>query len=107
MELVYKTFTVEFGNETKLTASSHRALENIKRGRSTSMCRWFAYLSNTEPCLLEDVLIAPTHSLAKQVHDHYLPKLTHYEPDNDPRATEKEIALRNRLFNIDGLGVAW
>ena len=71
------------------------------------MCRWFAYISNTEPCLLEDVLILPKHSLAKQVHDHYLPGLTHSEPDEDSNATEKEIALRNRLFNIDGLGVAW
>lgn len=71
------------------------------------MCRWFAYLSNTEPCLLEDVLIAPAHSLAKQVHDHYLPKLSHHEPDEDPKATEKEIAMRNKLFNADGLGVAW
>ncbi|KAF7799392.1 hypothetical protein EIP86_010624 [Pleurotus ostreatoroseus] len=71
------------------------------------MCRWFAYLSNTEPCLLEDVLILPKHSLAKQVHEHYLPGLTHFEPDVDRNATEKEIALRNRLFNSDGLGVAW
>lgn len=73
----------------------------------SKMCRWFAYISNTEPCLLEDVLIAPAHSLAKQVHDHYLPKLVHHEPDEDPEATEKEIAMRNRLFNADGLGVAW
>lgn len=73
----------------------------------STMCRWFAYISNTEPCLLEDVLILPKHSLAKQVHDHYLPQLTHYEPDEDRDATKKEIDLRNRLFNIDGLGVAW
>lgn len=71
------------------------------------MCRWFAYLSNSEPCLLEDVLISPAHSLAKQVSEHYLPKLTHHEPDEDPKATEKEIAMRNRLFNADGLGVVW
>ena len=71
------------------------------------MCRWFAYLSNSEPCLLEDVLISPTHSLARQVSEHYLPKLIHYEPNEDSKATEKEIALRNKLFNADGLGVAW
>ncbi|KAI0785157.1 N-terminal nucleophile aminohydrolase [Abortiporus biennis] len=71
------------------------------------MCRWLAYLSNSEPCLLENVLIAPSHSISKQVHDHYLPKLMHYEPNEDPRATEKEIAMRNRLFNVDGFGLAW
>ena len=54
------------------------------------MCRWFAYLSNSEPCLLEDVLIDPAHSLAHQVSEHYLPGLLHREPDEDVRATEKE-----------------
>jgi glutamine amidotransferase len=39
------------------------------------MCRWFAYISPTEPCLLEDVLVTPKHSLAKQVHEHYLPRV--------------------------------
>ena len=63
------------------------------------MCRWFAYISRSEPCLLEDVLVNPAHSLAKQVSEHYLPKLTYYEPDEDAKSTEKEIALRNRLFN--------
>ncbi|EIN05716.1 N-terminal nucleophile aminohydrolase [Punctularia strigosozonata HHB-11173 SS5] len=67
------------------------------------MCRWFAYISNSEPCLLEDVLIRPAHAITKQVHDHYLPYLTHYEPDADTKATEREIAMRNRLFNTDGL----
>ncbi|TCD62098.1 hypothetical protein EIP91_007473 [Steccherinum ochraceum] len=71
------------------------------------MCRWFAYLSNTEECLLEDVLVAPAHALSKQVHDHYLPGLSHTEPGKDKDATHQEIALRNRLFNADGLGVAW
>lgn len=32
------------------------------------MCRWFAYISPDEECLLQDVLIDPTHSLVKQVH---------------------------------------
>lgn len=71
------------------------------------MCRWFAYISNTEACLLEDVLIDPAHSISKQVHDHYLPGLSHHEPAEDPRATEREIAMRNKLFNADGLGIAW
>ncbi|KAJ7031821.1 N-terminal nucleophile aminohydrolase [Mycena alexandri] len=71
------------------------------------MCRWFAYLSATEPALLEDVLVVPAHSLAKQVHDHYLPYLEHYEADEDKSATKREIALRNRYFNADGFGVAW
>ncbi|CAL1713493.1 unnamed protein product [Somion occarium] len=71
------------------------------------MCRWFAYISNSERCLLEDVLIDPGHSIAKQVHDHYLPKLIHHELGEDRRETEREVALRNKLFNADGLGVAW
>lgn len=71
------------------------------------MCRWFAYLSNSESCLLEDVLIDPAHSLAHQVSEHYLPGLLHHEPDEDVKATEQEIALRNRLFNADGFGVVW
>lgn len=75
--------------------------------REVAMCRWFAYISNSERCLLEDVLIDPAHSLAKQVHDHYLPKLTHHEPAEDPEATAKEIAMRNKLFNADGLGMGW
>jgi glutamine amidotransferase len=69
------------------------------------MCRWFAYLSPDEECLLEDVLITPDHSLAKQVHDHYLPKLFSHVPGQ--HTTKLEISLRNRLFNIDGFGVAW
>jgi len=69
------------------------------------MCRWFAYLSPDEECLLEDVLITPDHSLAKQVHDHYLPRLISHLPGQ--QTTKHEIALRNRLFNIDGFGVAW
>ncbi|KAL9109313.1 MAG: hypothetical protein Q9227_006068 [Pyrenula ochraceoflavens] len=69
------------------------------------MCRWFAYVSSTEECLLEDVLIRPAHSLSKQVHDHYLPKLMSHDPDNI--TTEHEISVRNRLFNVDGFGVTW
>jgi glutamine amidotransferase len=66
---------------------------------------WFVYISENEECLLEDVLITPKHSIARQVHDHYLPRLLHYDPDNI--TTKQEIAIRNKLFNIDGLGVAW
>ncbi|TKA70548.1 hypothetical protein B0A49_07629 [Cryomyces minteri] len=69
------------------------------------MCRWFAYVSESENCLLEDVLVTPKHSLAKQVHEHYLPKLISHDPHNI--TTQQEINARNRLFNIDGLGVAW
>ncbi|KAF2725231.1 N-terminal nucleophile aminohydrolase [Polychaeton citri CBS 116435] len=62
------------------------------------MCRWFAYISPTEPCLLEDVLITPKHSLVKQVHEHYLPGLVAHDP---------LIPARNSVNNIDGMGVAW
>ncbi|KAJ7865618.1 N-terminal nucleophile aminohydrolase [Mycena olivaceomarginata] len=71
------------------------------------MCRWFAYISATEPALLEDILIVPAHSLSKQVHEHYLPHLAHFEPGADVQATKREIDLRNRYFNADGFGVAW
>ena len=54
---------------------------------------------------MEDVLISPKHSLAKQVHDHYLPKLIHHHPKNISK--EHLITARNCLFNIDGLGVVW
>ena len=69
------------------------------------MCRWFAYLSPTEECLLEDVLITPQHALSKQVHDHYLPKLFSHMPGE--HTTKQEISLRNRLFNVDGFGMVW
>ena len=69
------------------------------------MCRWFAYVSPSEPCLLEDVLITPAHALSKQVHAHYLPKLISHVPGEE--TTESEISSRNRLFNIDGFGLAW
>ncbi|PNS21135.1 hypothetical protein CAC42_3473 [Sphaceloma murrayae] len=39
------------------------------------MCRWVAYISPTEPCLLSDILITPAHALTKQVNAHYLPYL--------------------------------
>ena len=69
------------------------------------MCRWFAYISPTEPCLLEDVLITPNHSLSKQVNSHYLPKLISHIPGEE--TTESEISLRNILNNVDGFGSTW
>lgn len=69
------------------------------------MCRWFAYISATEDCLLEDVLITPKHSLVKQVDSHYLPNLLSHSTDT-PEA-EKEISARNKFCNLDGFGVVW
>lgn len=72
------------------------------------MCRWFAYVSISEPCLLDDVLVAPAHALSKQVHEHYLPKLLSHDPSvHAEPTTEAEITTRNRLFNVDGFGMAW
>lgn len=90
------------------------------------MCRWFAYISSTEECLLEDVLVskschfrlleppakpiftAPSHALTKQVQSHYLPKLFSHNPaDHAGHTTEAEVSARNRLFNVDGFGMAW
>ncbi|KAK5120840.1 hypothetical protein LTR85_005907 [Meristemomyces frigidus] len=70
------------------------------------MCRWFAYISATEPCLLEDVLVAPKNSLSRQVHDHYLPQLIAHNPE-DLHDADHQMTARNSLYNIDGLGVAW
>ncbi|KAH0402456.1 N-terminal nucleophile aminohydrolase, partial [Aureobasidium melanogenum] len=69
------------------------------------MCRWFAYISPTEPCLLSDVLITPKHSLTNQVNDHYLPGLIAHLPNKI--TAEHEANARNRVLNADGLGVAW
>lgn len=69
------------------------------------MCRWFVYASAVEDCLLEDVLITPTHGLSKMVNDHFLPGLIHTDPaDSD---ADKETAARNIVLNIDGLGICW
>ncbi|KAG9244709.1 N-terminal nucleophile aminohydrolase [Calycina marina] len=62
------------------------------------ICRWFVYISGTEPCLLEDVL----------VHDHYLPLLlSHDLTVHAQPTTVAEITTGNRLFNIDGFGCVW
>ncbi|KAJ6629926.1 nucleophile aminohydrolase [Mycena sp. CBHHK59/15] len=69
------------------------------------MCRWFAYISRDEECLLEDILVTSKHSLSRQVHEHYLPKLLAHDPNRS--TNEHEINARNAVVNIDGLGVAW
>ncbi|KAL1302989.1 hypothetical protein AAFC00_003305 [Neodothiora populina] len=69
------------------------------------MCRWFAYISPTEPCLLSDVLITPKHALTNQVNDHYLPHLIAHLPDQT--SAQHEANARNRILNADGLGIAW
>lgn len=66
---------------------------------------WFAYISPSEPCLLEDVIVTPRHSLVKQVHEHYLPGLVGHDPrdiSQDPLVT-----ARNVISNIDGAGIVW
>jgi len=42
------------------------------------------------------------------VHEHYLPKLLSHDPTvHAEPTTEAEITVRNRLFNVDGFGMAW
>ncbi|KAL0065220.1 hypothetical protein AAF712_007731 [Marasmius tenuissimus] len=71
------------------------------------MCRWFAYISEKEPALLEDVLIRPDHSIVKQVEKHYLPKLFHHVDKESDKEQRADIAARNLYFNGDGTGVAF
>lgn len=72
------------------------------------MCRWFAYISPTEPCLLSDVLINPANAISKQCSEHYLPRLLPHGKETDlEKARDKLLRLRNSLLNMDGLGVAW
>lgn len=72
------------------------------------MCRWFAYISPVESCLLEDVLLSPANSISKQVSEHYLPKLLpHGEEKELEESSDRLLRLRNVLINMDGLGVAW
>lgn len=82
----------------RLDASHSRNLE-------LTFTSWFAYISPSEPCLLSDVLITPAHSLCNQVHEHYLPRLLAHLPNNI--TTEHEADARNRLFNVDGVGISW
>ncbi|KAH7084270.1 nucleophile aminohydrolase [Paraphoma chrysanthemicola] len=72
------------------------------------MCRWFAYISPSEPCLLSDVLITPANSISKQCSEHYLPHLLPHDKDRDLDHTSDELLrMRNSLLNMDGLGIAW
>lgn len=72
------------------------------------MCRWFAYISPEEPCLLSDVLINPANSISKQCSEHYLPKLLPHGGETDLNdASDRLLKMRNSLLNMDGLGVAF
>ncbi|KAF2821171.1 N-terminal nucleophile aminohydrolase [Ophiobolus disseminans] len=72
------------------------------------MCRWFAYISPTEPCLLSDVLITPANSISKQCSEHYLPGLLPRSEEKDLDDSSDELMrMRNSLLNMDGLGIAW
>ena len=72
------------------------------------MCRWFAYISPEEPCLISDVLIDPANAISKQCSEHYLPKLLpHGEEHELDDAPDKLLRMRNSLLNMDGLGIAW
>ena len=72
------------------------------------MCRWFAYISPEEPCLLSDVLIAPANAISKQCSEHYLPQLLPHGQEHElDDSQDKLLKMRNSLLNMDGLGVAW
>lgn len=72
------------------------------------MCRWFAYISPQEPCLLSDVLIDPANAISKQCSEHYLPLLLpHGEEHELDHSKDALLQMRNSLLNMDGLGVAW
>jgi glutamine amidotransferase len=72
------------------------------------MCRWFAYISHEEPCLLSDVLVNPANAISKQISEHYLPMLLpHGEETELDESKDKLLRMRNSLLNMDGVGVAW
>ncbi|KAI4143537.1 MAG: hypothetical protein L6R39_004532 [Caloplaca ligustica] len=72
------------------------------------MCRWFAYISPEEPCLLSDVLIDPANAISKQCSEHYLPLLLPHGEEHDlDDSKDALMKMRNSLLNMDGLGVAW
>lgn len=74
------------------------------------MCRWFAYISKAEEVCLEDVLIKPPRSISKQLEKDHLFHVLPFDPSQGPIGTlnhEKDKHLRNKLYNADGLGVAW
>ncbi|KAF2279308.1 N-terminal nucleophile aminohydrolase [Westerdykella ornata] len=72
------------------------------------MCRWFAYISPEEPCLLSDVLINPANAISKQCSEHYLPRLLPHNHEKDlDDSNDDLIRMRNSLLNMDGMGMAW
>ncbi|TVY39835.1 putative glutamine amidotransferase [Lachnellula subtilissima] len=73
------------------------------------MCRWFAYISQTSHVSSRTFSsVSPAHSLSKQIHQHYLPKLLSHDPATHAEpTTQAEITARNRLFNVDGFGTVW
>jgi glutamine amidotransferase len=71
------------------------------------MCRWFAYISPEEPCLLSDVLINPANAISKQCSQHYVPKLLPHHDEMSLNDADALLKMRNSLLNMDGLGVAW
>lgn len=74
------------------------------------MCRWFAYFSKDEPCLLEDALITPEHAIPRQTSKHVLPWTTRPEDLDGTVGAEGNrewFDIENTLVNTDGLGVAW
>lgn len=89
------------------------------------MCRWFAYISDEEAAvsctsivhhanlitliqLLDDVLIRPAHSIAKQVHSSYLPFLFHHtKSKKDDQVLRTFIKSHNSFVNVDGTGVCF
>ncbi|PVH91851.1 N-terminal nucleophile aminohydrolase [Periconia macrospinosa] len=72
------------------------------------MCRWFAYISPTEPCLLSNVLIDPANSISRQCSKHYLPYLLPHDSDHDlDQHSDPLVRMRNSLLNMDGLGIAY
>ncbi|ORY27813.1 glutamine amidotransferase class-II [Naematelia encephala] len=75
------------------------------------MCRWFAYLGD-EPQLLEDVLLRPSHSLVKQIDEHFLPSgHLAFSPDTSKSAiapsSANDTGSPNPQTNMDGFGVGW
>lgn len=71
-----------------------------------NMCRWFAYISPEEPCLLADVLLTPANAISKQCSEHYLPKLLPHGEETELDDGDKLLQMRNSLLNMDGLGIA-
>jgi glutamine amidotransferase len=72
------------------------------------MCRFFAYISPEEPCLLSDVLITPANSISKQCSEHYLPHLLPHGEETDlDDSKDRLIKMRNSLLNMDGVGICW